>query len=263
MPRVKHDPLVYYARRDGLIKIGTTTRIRARLGAQGLYDLLAIEPGSYDLETQRHEQFAEHRLSPLRPVGGRGRGPAEWFRPGANLMAHIEALRAICVLPELRSQTPPPADGHYIPGTSEYHNLHGRMRRARGKASLQRCVRCDEPAAHWARLHETNGMDIWNDYVPMCIKCHRSYDLGGVPKSAEHREQLSQYALNERTDEHLRKISEALKGRSDIGMAGKHHSEATRRKMSDALRGRMPSAATYRGQALRRYGPGPGQQTLF
>src|ERR1039458_2410411 len=110
MPTV-HPPLVYYAMRDGLIKIGTTTQIRRRLAAQGIDELLAVEPGSFDLETERHAQFAEHKLSRRRGTGrGRGSGPAEWFRPGGDLMAHIEALRAIHPLPKLRSRVEPSAD---------------------------------------------------------------------------------------------------------------------------------------------------------
>jgi hypothetical protein len=234
MPTV-HPPLVYYAMRDGLIKIGTTNRIRKRLSDQGVDELLAVEPGSFDLETERHAQFAEHKLSSRRGTGqGRGRGPAEWFRPGDDLMAHIEALRAVHPLPELRSRAEARADGGHATGSQDYNNLHHRMVRARGKASLQQCVRCGELAKHWAQLHETNGLDIWADYVPMCIKCHRTYDLAGVPKSAEHRAQLSEYARNRRTPEHLQKISDALKGRPDIGMAGKHHSAETRRKIREA-----------------------------
>jgi NUMOD3 motif len=227
-----HAPLVYYARLDDRIKIGTTINIRRRLTAQGIDQLLAVEPGSYDLENERLAQFAEHRLSPRRGPGrGSGRGPAEWFRPGASLMTHIEALRAVYALPAIRTWTPSPTGA---PQGREYHNLHRRMARQRGKASLHRCAQCGGQAAHWAQLHDTSGWDIWDDYVPMCIQCHRAYDLGGRPKSAEHREQLSLYALNHRTPEHLRKISEALTGRIGIGMTGRHHSEETRRKMRAA-----------------------------
>jgi NUMOD3 motif len=269
-----HEPLVYYARRDDLIKIGTTTRIRERVSHQGV-ELLAVEPGSYELETERHEQFAEYRLSRKRGTGrGRGQGPMEWFRPGPDLMAFIDALRAVHALPDVPSRRPAPADGRYATGSQEYNNLHHRMVAKRGKASLQQCVRCASRAAHWARLHETNGMDILNDYVPMCVNCHRGYDLGGRPMSAEHREQLSRSARN-RSPEHLRKISEALKGRSDIGMAGKHHSDATRRKMrlaqpnlgkklgprSPEIRRRI-SATMLRQSAARRTGKQQGD-TLF
>src|ERR1019366_3924904 len=198
-----HEPLVYYARRGDLIKIGTTRRIRARLASVVVDELLAVEPGSHDLESERHQQFAEHRLSRKRGTGrGRGQGPTDWFRPGAELMAFIDVLRTAHPLPNIPSPRQVPAAGGYVTGSQEYNNLHHRMVKKRGKASLQQCVRCGAPAAHWARLHETDGMDIMNDYVPMCIKCHRGYDMGGRPMSAEHREQLSQYALHHRTEEH-------------------------------------------------------------
>lgn len=262
-----HAPLVYYARRDGLIKIGTTTEIRARMTAQGITDLLAVEPGSYDLEDQRHTEFAVHRLSRKRGTGnGRGNGPAEWFRPGASLMAHIEALSAVHLLPEIRTSLP----SRYgrSPSGQEYNTLHTRMRLQRGKASLQQCVRCHEPAAHWAQLHETDGWDIWNDYVPMCVKCHGAYDRGGVPKSAEHREQLAEYARNHRTPEHLRKISEALTGRPgwSPGMTGRRHSAETKERIRAKLAGRKISPETLaKRQATiraRRQAPQQGN-TLF
>jgi len=238
-----HVPLVYYARRDDLIKIGTTTQIRRRLSAQDITELLAVEPGHFELEDERHTQFAEHRLSRRRGTGcGRGAGPSDWFRPGADLMAHIEVLRALHPVPAIRSLVP---KQRLVLSGQEYNNVHKRMARHRGKASLQQCVECGGVAAHWARLNDTDGLDIWNDYVPMCIKCHRAYDLAGRPKSDEHREMLVQYALN-RPAEHLRKIREALAGRpgTSPGMTGKSHSEKTRQQISAALRGKRQSPET-------------------
>ena len=52
MNRVKHDPLVYYALREGLIKIGTTTGFAQRMSALDIDRILAIEPGSEDVETR-------------------------------------------------------------------------------------------------------------------------------------------------------------------------------------------------------------------
>jgi hypothetical protein len=84
-----HDPLVYYVRRDWLIKIGTTTHFRQRMSALDVDEVLAVEPGSYDLEDQRHEQFAADRFS------------GDWFRPSAALLAHASALRAVHDAPRL------------------------------------------------------------------------------------------------------------------------------------------------------------------
>lgn len=238
MPTV-HAPLVYYARRDDLIKIGTTTQIRLRMSALDITEVLAVEPGSYALESERHAQFAEHRLSPRRTDGVQGRGPKDWFRPGVDLMAHIEELRSLHAVPAIRRTVPKQRNA--LSG-QEYNNLHHRIVRHRGRAALQQCVRCDSAAAHWARLHETDGLDIWTDYVPMCIKCHRAYDLGGRPISAEHREMLSLAAQN-RTPEHLRKIGDALRGRlgASPGMTGKRHSDETRQRISAALTGKSPT----------------------
>ena len=114
----------------------------------------------------------------------------------------------------------------------EYYALHGQLRQRRGPARDQQCARCSEPADDWARLHETDGTDIWNDYVPMCTKCHMAYDLGGVPKSDEHRAKISEYAQN-RTAEHRQKLSESLTGRVG-GMTGKRHSEESKQRSRES-----------------------------
>lgn len=238
MPNL-HAPLVYYARRGDLIKIGTSTNVRKRLADIGVDELLAVEPGSFDLETARHDQFAAHQLSRKRGKGnGGGKGPTDWFRPGDDLMAHIEALAAVHPRPAMRSRRAPSEHGGHGVGSQEYNNLHHRMRRQRGKASLHLCTECGETAAHWAQLHETSGLDIWADYAPMCIKCHRAYDQGGRSFSAEHRAALAESARN-RPAEHLQKISDALKGRPgwSPGMTGKHHSEETRKRISAVMKG--------------------------
>jgi hypothetical protein len=79
--------IVYYLeRRDGCIKIGTTSSIRARRRKlayeYGPLSLIAWEAGSYALEAKRHERFR------------RGRCEGEWFFPEAGLMRHIKNLRA-------------------------------------------------------------------------------------------------------------------------------------------------------------------------
>lgn len=76
----RENAVVYYAEvGGGNIKIGTTVNLKMR--QERLYmNVLVTEPGSYDVEHQRHEQFAEERI----------RG--ELFRPSDRLMRHIKKL---------------------------------------------------------------------------------------------------------------------------------------------------------------------------
>lgn len=80
---VLRDPrsLVYYVRFGDRVKIGTTTALRHRLRNIPHDEILALEPGSYDIEHQRHEQFADLWVK------------GEWFRYEEPLISHIAALR--------------------------------------------------------------------------------------------------------------------------------------------------------------------------
>lgn len=79
--------VVYYIRvADDEIKIGTSANMLERANRHGLPGkkaILAIEFGGRDLERQRHQQFAHLRI-----------GRTERFRPGVDLLAHIDALHA-------------------------------------------------------------------------------------------------------------------------------------------------------------------------
>lgn len=78
----RRSPQVYYGRLSDLIKIGTTGFMKQRMHAYPPgFVVLATEPGGTEVEAQRHRQFTASRV---------GRG--EWFRPTADLLAHIEAL---------------------------------------------------------------------------------------------------------------------------------------------------------------------------
>lgn len=86
---VHGEPVVYYAEKDGLIKIGGTRRLGFRV-ADLKATLLAAEvlPKGHSpipLEMQRHSQFEHLRVS-------EGPTPREWYAPGDDLMAHIESL---------------------------------------------------------------------------------------------------------------------------------------------------------------------------
>lgn len=73
--------VVYYIAFGDRIKIGTTTDLKARMSALPHDEILAVEPGSNELEKRRHREFGEHRL----------RG--EWFRDVAALREHASDLR--------------------------------------------------------------------------------------------------------------------------------------------------------------------------
>lgn len=82
-PYVQPNAVVYYVLFGDRVKIGTTTKLRKRLTAIPHDRVLATEPGSYDVERQRHAQFRHLRE-------GRNR---EWFRYEAELVDHIRGLQ--------------------------------------------------------------------------------------------------------------------------------------------------------------------------
>lgn len=76
--------VIYYVRIHDYIKIGTTIGIKQRLDGLRVSEdaLLATEPGSYELEKKRHEQFKHLRI-----------GKRENFRPTLELIRHIESVQ--------------------------------------------------------------------------------------------------------------------------------------------------------------------------
>ena len=88
MPRIPrgHDPIVYYARLDRLVKIGVTTNITRRIVTLPIEGVMALEPGSFDLEAERHRQFSHIRHS------------GEWFHLTEELATHIVNLREVFVI---------------------------------------------------------------------------------------------------------------------------------------------------------------------
>ncbi len=73
---------IYYAERDGLIKIGYSRKPADRMHWPGLEgaELRAVEPGDRDLERQRHGQFHASRVE------------GEWFSPSEELREHMAKL---------------------------------------------------------------------------------------------------------------------------------------------------------------------------
>jgi len=112
---MRHVPLVYFARREHLIKIGTTTNLRQRMASLHA-QTLATEPGDIGRERQLHLRF-KHLVA-----SGRSR---EWFHPGPDLVAYINELRAASGVPPVDSPAPPIGQcvelDAYLAETTEYH----------------------------------------------------------------------------------------------------------------------------------------------
>jgi hypothetical protein len=85
-----HGPVVYFARVGRNVKIGTTGNLRARM--RNLYlsldDVLAVVPGSKEIEDLYHQRFSSARFED-RP---------ELFRP--NLRLRLFLARCQCSCPE-------------------------------------------------------------------------------------------------------------------------------------------------------------------
>jgi hypothetical protein len=73
---------VYYVRIGRLIKIGMTTNLVSRFSSIRPNEVLFIEPGGAELESEMHQRFASLR------AGG------EFFHPGRELQEHIRNMRA-------------------------------------------------------------------------------------------------------------------------------------------------------------------------
>jgi len=81
--QAKGTPLVYFIRLGAYMKIGTSVDVRSRIGSLSLADgnLLAVIPGSYDVEREMHQRFA------------RLRSFKEWFYFQDELKAYVAELQ--------------------------------------------------------------------------------------------------------------------------------------------------------------------------
>lgn len=77
------DSIVYYIRRGHLIKIGVTASPASRFKSLMPEEILAVEPGTADLETARKRQF--------RHLKCRG----EYFRADPELLEHARQVRSL------------------------------------------------------------------------------------------------------------------------------------------------------------------------
>lgn len=78
-----------------------------------------------------------------------------------------------------------------------YEQVHAGLFWAFGRASEHPCITCPEQAAHWAYLYTAEGAselvdptgsrysEDFGDYAPMCIGCHRRFDVEHSPAVRE------------------------------------------------------------------------------
>ena len=67
-----------------------------------------------------------------------------------------------------------------------YTARHKRVVRQRGQAKNSECLHCGDRARDWAQLHGTDGLDVENDYIPLCRKCHIAYDESMKTRTKNH-----------------------------------------------------------------------------
>lgn len=80
-PHGRHDPVVYYFRLGDLVKIGTSVDVHQRRTQVPCQGVMAVEWGSFELETQRHGEFIDsHQWG-------------EWYRLTAPVGQHIVDVR--------------------------------------------------------------------------------------------------------------------------------------------------------------------------
>ena len=58
-----------------------------------------------------------------------------------------------------------------------YFTKHARVKSIRGSASQHLCAAGrGRQARDWATIRGRNGLDIFLDYMPLCVGCHQEYD---------------------------------------------------------------------------------------
>lgn len=82
VPTPEKPTFVYYFKFGDRIKIGFSKDLKNRVTGVPCEEVLAVEPGSRDLEQMRHKQFDADRIYRNR----------EWFRPSDALLSHIQML---------------------------------------------------------------------------------------------------------------------------------------------------------------------------
>jgi hypothetical protein len=134
-----------------------------------------------------------------------------------------------------------------------YSRMHRKVRKLRGPASAQLCVRCiengaDKQAHDWAQVHTEDGLDPWADYVPLCRSCHEIYDGKNTGRviSGDTRSKISAARKGQKIrPEHAEALHNGRRGSKNTpehnaaisaGRTGKRNTPETKAKMSAIAR---------------------------
>jgi hypothetical protein len=137
---------------------------------------------------------ADHGYYEKRPDSG------IWYRPGSNGTYEPKiCANSACTLPGgvfmafRRSAARGPdrycsarcSGRDHRTETPGYRLRHTRVERERGKASQSPCADgCGRQAHDWSQIHGTDGLDVFEHYVPRCRPCHKVYD--GILRGEAH-----------------------------------------------------------------------------
>ena len=94
-PTLTGEGVVYYLQFGDRYKIGFSTNLPSRLNSLPYDKLLAVEPGSFELERRRHATFSRTRVD----------GQNEWFHQSPALLFHIATLEDLYGNPWKAAQT--------------------------------------------------------------------------------------------------------------------------------------------------------------
>lgn len=133
----------------------------------------------------------------------------------------------------------------YLPDPKDWNNsayfiMHKKVRAERGRASEHKCVSCNDKAEHWAQRHEEDGTQTGH-YDPMCISCHHAYG-----KTHER----AGFHGHTHSEESRKKMSEARKGKSWLHDATDEQRAKFRERISKAQRAKSEA---FREWAVIRY----------
>lgn len=166
----RHASVVYFARRELLIKIGTTTNLRNRMEALHA-QALATEPGDLVRERQLHHRFKHLRAS------GRSR---EWFYPEPDLIAYINGLRAASGVQPVGMPAPPVGQcielEQYLDQTTECHAAQTLTRNGEVLAGHMTKVKFSRSNGR-ARMHAA-VTGTWSNRKTSVAACAQSKEIG-------------------------------------------------------------------------------------